>query len=186
MALSASLTSFLPSQNASGQYSMPYSKTLNAQQRTRLFRSLQSLEVLAGEDGIEVARTYQLRSLESALRVNESVTDPFSLNITQFMEMLVSLSLNAIPEMVQEMDRPQEVVVLQKIAPASGDASLSNTSSLSTDLVGAVAFWEQKFIPRGSSVASWEVASFVHGINSTSSIQPSALVVNQANCLDRQ
>jgi hypothetical protein len=157
---------------------------------TTLFRSLQSLQVLAGEDGIEVARTYQLISLESALRVNESVTDPFSWNVTQFMEMLNDLSLNAIPEMVQEMNRPQEVVVLQKIAPASGDASRSNTSSLSTDLVGAVGCLGTELYTYehccNRSVASWEVASFVHGINSTSSIQPSALVVNQETASDRQ
>jgi hypothetical protein len=103
-------------------------EALNAQQMTTLLGSLQVLQAHAGEDRIEVARTYQLLSLESTLRVDESVTDPYSWNVTEFMEMLDDLSLNAIVEMVQEMNRPQEVVVLQKIAPASGDASHSNTS----------------------------------------------------------
>jgi hypothetical protein len=53
---------------------------------------------------------------------------------------------------------------------------------LSTDLVGAVGVWEPNFVATNNSVitrsvCSLEVASFVHGINSTSSIQPSALVV---------
>jgi hypothetical protein len=52
-------------------------ETLNARQMTTLFR-LWTPEVLAGKEGTEVARTYQLKSLESALRVNEALTDPFS------------------------------------------------------------------------------------------------------------
>jgi hypothetical protein len=158
-------------------------ETLNARQMTTLFHCLQFLQMHAGE-GFTVARTYQLLSLESALRVNESVTAPVSWNITQFMEMLDDLSLNALPEMLREMNCPQEVIVLHNIAPAFGDESHSNISSLSTDLVGAVGVWEPNFVPTNNSVAtrsvhSWEVASFLNGINSTSSIQPSALVVNQ-------
>ena len=113
-------------------------ETLNAGQMTTLFHSLQFLEVLAGKEGTELARTHQLLSLESALRVNEPLTDTFSWNIIQFMEMLDDLSLNAIPEMVQEMNRPQDVLVLQNIAQ-DGRASHSNTSSVTLSTAFAAA-----------------------------------------------